>query len=349
MIDFLVFFFAIVTIAATLLPILRHQGWWVRLFDFPRLILAAMSVITAAAALWLWNGPPWQGNALVLLLAGCLGLHLWKIFPYTPLYRAEVLEATDTQDRSEFRLLVANVLMSNRRAQDFLELVDAFEPDLVLILEADRWWTEHLSPLRGGYAHTMELPLENTYGMLLYSRWELQDRRILFLVEDDVPSFHVNVRISDGLVVDFRGLHPRPPRPLKARGTEGRDAELIMVGKQVRGRELPTIVAGDLNDVAWSHTTRLFQKVSGLLDPRRGRGLYNTFHAKIPLLRWPLDHVFHSPHFALREIKLLPASGSDHFPFFIVFAYEPGRMPPPPEPDAEERREAEEKLEVSEN
>jgi endonuclease/exonuclease/phosphatase (EEP) superfamily protein YafD len=347
MIDFLLLLSAIVIIAGTLLPILRHQGWWVRVFDFPRLILAVLSVLTAAAALWLWNGPSWLGNSLVLLLAGCLALHLWKIFPYTPLSRTEVHDAGESQDRSEIRLLVANVLMDNRHVDGFLDLTRRFEPDMVLILEADTWWADHLAPLHRRYAHRMEMPLENTYGMLLYSKWELLDRRILFLVEDDVPSFHARVRTDDGLLFDFRGVHPRPPRPMKARGTKKRDAELIMIGKQVSGRELPTIVAGDLNDVAWSHTTRLFQKVSGLLDPRRGRGLYNTFHAKVPLLRWPLDHVFHSPHFALKEIKLLPASGSDHFPFFIVFAYEPGRMPPPPEPDAEEHREADEKLDHS--
>ena len=71
---------------------------------------------------------------------------------------------------------------------------------------------------------------------------------------------------------------------------------------------------GDLNDVGWSRTSRLFRKVAGMSDPRTGRGFYPTFNANYPLLRWPLDHMFVSPHFELIGMAVLPDIGSDHLP-----------------------------------
>ena len=183
--------------------------------------------------------------------------------------------------------------------------------------------------------------------MLLFSRLELIQPEVRFLIEGDIPSIHAVVKLPGGNEVEIRCLHRRPPVPQETAQSVERDAELIVVGKETKRKQLPVIVMGDLNDVAWSRTNDLFQKISGLLDPRVGRGLYNSFDARYFFLRFPLDHFFHSTHFRLIELKRLAFFGSDHFPMFIRLSDEPEaeRQQEAPQPDAGDEAQAAEKIE----
>ena len=172
---------------------------------------------------------------------------------------------------------------------------------------------------------TVKCPLDNLYGMHLFSRLPLGQEEVCYLVEEDVPSIHATIELRSGDKVRAHFLHPAPPSPTENAESAERDAELVIVARSVAESDMPVIVAGDLNDVAWSATTRLFRKISGLLDPRVGRGAFNTFHVDYPFLRWPLDHLFHSGHFTLVELQRLPDIGSDHFPLLTRLSFKPLR------------------------
>jgi endonuclease/exonuclease/phosphatase (EEP) superfamily protein YafD len=96
-----------------------------------------------------------------------------------------------------------------------------------------------------------------------------------------------------------------------------------MAGREIARSHRPALVDRDLNDVAWSHTSRLFRRIARVLDPRVGRGIYNTFHARYWFLCLPLDHIFVTNTFLLRRLQRLPAFGSDHFPIFIALDHAP--------------------------
>ncbi len=315
----------VVLVVATLLPLSRIPAWWVRGLDFPRLQLAVLAAILLLAGLLLgWR----YGFALPLItgLALCLGaifFHAWWILPYTRLWPLEVLAADGIKPC--LRLLTANVLTPNRQAQRFLELVHANAPDIVITLESDAWWQGQLDTLERDYPFSVKVPQDNLYGMHLYSRLPLAETEVAYLVEQEVPSIHTSVELSDSVRLRLHVLHPAPPSPTENDESTERDAELVVVAQSVAKETGPVVVTGDLNDVAWSTTTRLFRKISGLLDPRVGRGMFNTFHAGYPLLRWPLDHLFHSDHFTVSELRRLPAFGSDHFALVVELCYQPGR------------------------
>jgi endonuclease/exonuclease/phosphatase (EEP) superfamily protein YafD len=311
-----------VLVLVTVLPISRSTRWWIRDLDFPRLqILAAGIALLMAQAAWLDMSRPlaWM---LVAATAGCVLYQSWWILPYMRPYPNEVKLFKGTEHRDRLRILAANVLQTNRNAAGLIALIREHKPDIVVTLETNAWWESQLDTLAGTYPYAIKCPLENMYGMHVYSRLKLEDSHTQFLVESDIPSMRTRVVLPSGQKIHAFFLHPTPPSPTENDVSTDRDAELLIVARQVAGIKEPVIVAGDLNDVAWSVTTRLFRKISGLLDPRVGRGMFNTFHADYWFLRWPLDHLFHSRHFILSFIKRLPSFGSDHFPVLVELVYD---------------------------
>jgi endonuclease/exonuclease/phosphatase (EEP) superfamily protein YafD len=146
----------------------------------------------------------------------------------------------------------------------------------------------------------------------LFSRLELIQPEVRFLSDEAIPSIKTGVKLRSGAVVTLYGVHPRPPAI--GQDSTQRDVELLLVAQEIKDRDAPAVVAGDLNDVAWSPTTHRFLKRGNLLDPRRGRGFYNTYPARWPGLRYPLDYIFCTRHFRICSIKVLPSFGSDHLP-----------------------------------
>lgn len=326
--------------------LIRLDYWWIRIWDFPHLQTAVLTLIGLMA--WLVLGQAAEGPVMLLPigLVAALLYQGWLMYPYTPLHRKEVRTASRRKggraaDSDTVRLLTANVYQENTQMPDVLKLINKHQPDVVLLLETNQAWKQAMQPIEADFPYRVLCPLENTYGLLFYSRLPMLSHKLRFLIQDDIPSIYAQLAMASGQRVHFYGVHPMPPSPTEHYRSTERDAELLLVGKEARQRSGPIIIAGDLNDVAWSHTTRLFQRVSGLLDPRIGRGLFSTFNANYFFLRWPLDHVFVSHHFKLAQLRRLPNCGSDHFPILVSLTYQPDphrtdALPEPEDDDLEE-------------
>lgn len=335
----------VLMILCTLASLCKLTQWWIRVFDFPRLQFASVHIALLAAQLFLLD-PKQIGTWLLLTgTAISLGYQLWWILPYTPLVRVKVRTSRQCKASHKLAIFTANVLTSNRNSRKLLGIIRSSNPDIIVTLESDQWWQSQLDELQDTYPHTLQCPLDNLYGMHVYSKLPLHEGQIDYLVEDDKPSMHARVELRCGRQVRMHFLHPAPPSPTENLQSLERDAELLVVGKSVANETAPVVITGDLNDVAWSKTSRLFKKTSGLLDPRIGRGLFNTFNAKHWYLRWPLDHFFHSGHFTVAKISRLPGFGSDHFPLYIELCLEDEEQSNQLNEDKDDRQRAREKLE----
>lgn len=313
----------------TFLPLVETDLWWVRMLEFPKLQLFLLTV-AVMVLLIAWDRR--QATIWALLLALPLGYQAWRLVPYSPLYPVQMVNAEQCGADRQFSLLSANVLQSNEDYATTVEVVSAEEPDLFLAMETDARWIEGLRPIEAEFPYRELVPIDNTYGMALYSRLPLSNTRVRYTVEPDIPSILTDVELRSGEKIAFLAIHPRPPLPGKDSGT--RDAELVVSAGDVTEESRPVVIAGDLNDVPWSATTRLFTRLAQVLDPRTGRGFYASFSAGFAGMDWPLDHVFTTEEFTHIDYRLAEDIGSDHRPVKAVVCLDKRDGPRLQEPES---------------
>ncbi|RNI25820.1 endonuclease/exonuclease/phosphatase family protein [Rufibacter latericius] len=331
-------------ILASLLTLVKSTYWWIRILDFPRVQVAVLGTLVLAAYGWHFGFELLSQKIFAGLLVLAIVNELVHVYKFTPMVRVQALRSKIKAPKNSFGIMISNVRMSNTRYERFLKVVRENDPDLLLINEPNQRWADAISELHDIYPYDIKAPLENTYGMMFLSKFKLSHTEVRYLVEEGIPSFYMVIELPTGRKFDLFTVHPQPPHLNK--DTDTREAELLTVAKMAKDSPYASIVIGDLNDVAWSYTTNLFRKISGLLDPRIGRGFFNTYNAFVPFFRYSLDHIFYDPAFRLIRIKRLPFFGSDHFPMFIRLNYEPLEADEHdvPEPDKEEIEDAQELL-----
>jgi endonuclease/exonuclease/phosphatase (EEP) superfamily protein YafD len=284
--QFVVWGFAGLLAAGTLIPLSPSRVWWVRIWDFPRLHVAGGFALLLPLSLLLSG---W--GAFVLGALGLLGLayQMSWILPYTPFARREVRFAPDGP--GAVTLLAVNVLMENDRFDLMRALIEKVDPDVLLLMETDARWTKEMEPALAGYETVLREPRDDHYGMIFATRLKAKEAKIVHLTHDTTPTALAELTTETGRDFTFVGLHPQPPVP-DGDDAHERDAQIIYAARFARRTDTPLVAMGDFNEAAWSKSATQFKRVGGYVDPRVGRGMYASFNAKHFMIRCPIDQIY---------------------------------------------------------
>ena len=337
-------------VLGTLFPLWPTGRWFIRGWDFPRFQLAILLFASMLATL-LCSGKFETPKEFVFWLAVLSLACIWQfthVVQFTPLWKKEV--TTAPAGITAFRLFIANLDYENKAHEAVLQELMRRNADVLILIEIDNRWNDALVPLRKEYGHHREEVRGDGLGLALWSKLPLKFSETRFLVEDQRPSIWAEIVLGND-TVHLVAVHPTPPGLQDSTGearrdSRVRDSELVTIAKEIaENRTEAWIVAGDFNDVAWSHTTRLFKRLSGLKDPRVGRSFMGTYHADYPAVRFPIDHVFLSDGFSVAGLDRHRITGSDHFGVSASVAIINPSVGVTPEPKRDDRFEAEEIIE----
>lgn len=317
----ILYLIAVSVVLCSLLSLFNNAEFrFLKMLNFPRIQFFIVSLICLITVLIIIKKWKWYNGLLIFGLVSGLVINGYFLINYTRLVSVQVPWAKDLKhSNNQFSILLANVKMNNRKSQPLIDLIDQKKPDIVLAMEVDKWWNKELKVLENEFPYSQKSINEEAYGLILYSKFPLEMEAVDYLNNEKVPSFETIISLTNEKKIILHSIHPVPPTHFKyLPDNAGQKANALKkLGKKVKDRKFPTIVAGDLNDVVWSYVDELTDTKNILYDVRVGRGFYNSYNAENFFMRWPLDHIFVTKDFRLNKLERFPKIGSDHFPIYV--------------------------------
>ena len=212
------------------------------------------------------------------------------------------------------RVLLANVLTSNRNHQAVLDLIAAEDPDVVCLQEINDAWENALEPLRETYPTYHAVPRNDNFGIALYSRVTPGLPAAAFDGKMGVPALTAPIEM-DGAQAQLLNIHALPP--LRADMARRRSAQLEGARAWLDAQTLPAIIIGDLNMTMYSPVYRAWAKNLKAKNARQGYGPLGSWPLFVPIMRLPLDQALVTPDIEVLDCRLGPDIGSDHLPLIV--------------------------------
>lgn len=217
----------------------------------------------------------------------------------------------------ELTLVQANVLSTNTDFAGLFALLDAAQPDVVVLQEVSPAWAQELKRLHNAYPHQVIEERDGNFGIAVLSKYTLTAAAVVASEPLKFPTIVATLDVS-GRRLQLVATHPMIP--LGPRNYADRNTQLETVANLLRRSVGARIVVGDLNASPWDLHYRALESRTGLRNVRRGFGVMPTWPTFLPIAMIPIDHVLVSSEVGVVDARTGPRIGSDHLPLIVTLA-----------------------------
>lgn len=241
-----------------------------------------------------------------------------------PIYFPQIATETTSDARyapDPLSLIFANVYTSSRDEELLFNVIASKQADLIILDEYSDRLTNVFKKLEANYPFQNTLPEWQEFGMAIYSKFPLHDVKFEGFVTDRTPGISVSITLNDR---KLRIIAVHPAAPVSPFRASRQRLYFKNLTKAVTLEDGPVIVAGDFNSSMWSPRYRKLIRDTGLVNARRGKGIYPTWSPNwrlAPFLSIPIDHILVSSELDAVNFETLPFTGSEHLPIYAEINY----------------------------